>query len=173
MLRKIFIQSLAICGLASTAMANDFYFGVSAVDAEYDEPGLSVDNTGHAFTLGMNLNMIESVNTSLELSYSDLLDTSAGGVNVEAETIDISILASFGSGNIKPFGRLGFSDGEVTGSLSGASASADDTTEIWGLGADLIISDSSFIRLEMTDAEYEDVVEAEVETFRLGVFTRF
>ena len=31
----------------------------------------------------------------------------------------------------------------------------DDTTEIWGLGADWIVSDTSFIRLEMTDADYE------------------
>ena len=49
-------------------------------------------------------------------------------------------------------------------------ASDDDTTEIWGLGADWNVSDTSFIRLEMTDAEYE---RTELETIRLGVFTRF
>jgi|TARA_A100001015_G_scaffold130728_1_gene145017 hypothetical protein len=173
MLRKILIQSLAIFGLTSAAMANDFYFGVSAVDTEYDEVGLSIDNNGHAVTFGMNLDMLSGVNTALEVSYGDLLDTSISGVAVSAETLDISILASFGSGNIRPFGRLGFSDGEVKASAGGASASADDTTEIWGLGADFIVSDTSFIRLEMTDAEYEDVVDAEVETIRLGVFTRF
>ena len=84
---------------------------------------------------------------------------------------DISILASFGSGSIRPFGRLGFSDG--VDSAGGVSASADDTTEFYGIGADFIVSDTSFIRLEMTDAEYEDAVDAEVETIRLGVFTRF
>ena len=49
-------------------------------------------------------------------------------------------------------------------------ASDDDTTEIWGLGADWNVSDTSFISLEMTDAEYE---RTELETIRLGVFTRF
>ena len=173
MLRKLLIQSLAILGLTNAAMANDFYFGVSAVDSEYDEPGGSLDNVGHAVTFGMNLDLVSGINTAVELSYGDLLDTSSGGISVSAETLDISILASFGSGSIRPFGRLGFSDGEVEGSAGGASASADDTTEFYGIGADFIVSDTSFIRLEMTDAEYEDTVDAEVETIRLGVFTRF
>ena len=173
MFRKILLQILMIFGLTSTAMANDFYFGVSAVDTEYDDDTLSIDNTGHAVTFGMDLDILSGVNTALELSYSDLLDTSVSGVNLSAETLDISILASCGSGSIRPFGRLGFSDGEVEGSAGGVSASADDTTEFYGIGADFIVSDTSFIRLEMTDAEYEDAVDAEVETIRLGVFTRF
>ena len=173
MFRKILLQILMIFGLTSTAMANDFYFGVSAVDTEYDDDTLSIDNTGHAVTFGMNLDILSGVNTALELSYSDLLDTSVSGVNLSAETLDFSIVASFGSGSIKPFGRLGFSDGEVEASALGVSASADDTTEIYGLGVDFNVSDTAFIRLEMTDAEYEDEGEGEVETIRLGVFTRF
>ena len=173
MLRKLLIQSLAIFGLTSTAMAKDFYFGISAADTEYEAGALDIDNNGHAVTFGMNLDMLSGVNTAVELSYSDLIDTNIAGVGISAETLDISILASFGSGTIRPFGRLGFSDGDVEASAAGVSASADDTTEIWGLGADFIVSDTSFIRLEMTDAEYEDAVDAEVETIRLGVFTRF
>lgn len=173
MLRKILVQSLVIFGFTSTAMASDFYFGVSAVDADYDEPGLSIDNNGHAMTVGMKLKMLEGVDTALELSYGDLLDTNISGVGVSAETLDVSLVASLGSGAVRPFGRFGFSDGEVKASAGGASASADDTTDFWGLGADFIVNDNSFIRLEMTEAEYQDAVDAEVETIRLGVFTRF
>ena len=173
MVRKILIQSMAICGLASTAMANDFYFGVSATDTEMDYGTVGIDNNGHAITFGMNLDMLSGVNTAVELSIADIVDSNVAGLSVEAETLDISVLASFGSGTIRPFGRLGFSDGEVEVALAGDKVSGDDTTEIWGLGADFIVSDTAFIRLEMTDAEYEDDTEVEVETIRLGVFTRF
>ena len=173
MLRKILIQTLTIFGLTSTAMANDFYFGVSATDTEMDYGAIGIDNNGHAITLGMNLDMLSGVNTAVELSITDIVDSSLLGLSVEAETLDISVLASFGSGAIRPFGRLGFSDGDIEVAMGTDNVSGDDTTEIWGLGADYIVSDKAFIRLEMTDAEYDDDVEVEVETIRLGVFARF
>ena len=170
MLRKLLIQSFTIFGLTSTAMANDFYFGVSATDTEYKNVIIDTDDRGHAVTFGMNLDILSGVNTALELSYADLINRGFFGIGMSAETLDISVLASFGSGKIRPFGRLGISDGEVKERVGVFTASDDDTTEIWGLGADWIVSDTSFIRLEMTDADYG---LADLEAIRLGVFTRF
>lgn len=170
MLRKLLIQSFTILGLTSTAIANDFYFGVSATDTKYKNVLIDTDDRGHAVTFGVNLDILSGINTALELSYGDLIDLGFFGIGMSAETVDVSILASFGSGKIRPFGRLGISDGEVREKVGFFIASDDDTTEIWGLGADWIVSDTSFIRVEMTDAEYE---RTELETIRLGVFTRF
>ena len=118
----------------------------------------------------MNLDIVSAVNTAVELSYGDLMDRSFFGIGMSVETLDISILASFDSGKIRPFGRLGISDGDVKTEVGIMTTENDDTTEIWGLGADWIVSDTSFIRLEMTDADYG---LADLETIRLGVFTRF
>ena len=118
----------------------------------------------------MNLDIVSAVNTAVELSYGYLMDRSFFGIGMSVETLDISILASFDSGKIRPFGRLGISDGDVKTEVGIMTTENDDTTEIWGLGADWIVSDTSFIRLEMTDADYG---LADLETIRLGVFTRF
>ena len=112
-LRKLLIQSFAILGLTSSAVVNDFYFGFSATDTKYKNVLIDTDDRDHAVTFGMSLDILSGVKTALELSYGDLIHLSFFGIGMSAETLDISILASFGSGKIRPFGRLGISDGEV------------------------------------------------------------
>ena len=76
MLRKLLIQSFTILGLTSTAMANDFYFGVSATETEDKNILLDLINSGYAVTFGMKLDTLSGVNTAEELSYGDLIDRS-------------------------------------------------------------------------------------------------
>ena len=60
MLRKLLIQSFTIFGLTSTAMANDFYFGVSATDTEYKNVIIDTDDQ---LKLIKNICEIEKIDT--------------------------------------------------------------------------------------------------------------
>ena len=74
MLSKVVTSFVVALGLAVPAAASDYYVGISDVDTELSGQ-MSLDDGGYALTIGKKLDLFEAVDTAVELSYVDSVDS--------------------------------------------------------------------------------------------------
>jgi hypothetical protein len=175
MLSKVVTSFVVALGLAVPAAASDYYVGISDVDTELSGQ-MSLDDGGYALTIGKKLDLFEAVDTAVELSYVDSVDSTIEdedySTGFTVESLDLSLVASRAYGSFRPFVRVGISqlDTETSGEIDDVATKEDETLDYYGFGVDYAATDRVFLRAEMTEGETDGVT---IELFNIGVFTRF
>jgi hypothetical protein len=150
-----FVSLAVVSALAlGVAQADDHtsYFAVGYKDMEVGD----LDVTGTQLTLGTQV----AENTLLELNLVTFSDIDV----IEITSTDISLLYYPLNNGI--FGRVGYSDGEITV----LDVDEDEGTTVWGVGYDIPVGESGAVRIEYTSAEYDDL---DVDGFTISTGVRF
>ena len=150
------LLNLAIAAVLSlgVAQADDHtsYFAVGYKNMEIGD----LDVTGTQLTLGTQV----AENTLIELNLVTFADVDV----IEITSTDVSLLYYPMNNGI--FGRLGYSDGEITV----LNIDEDEGATIWGVGYDIPVGESAAVRIEYTSAEYDDL---DVDGFTISTGVRF
>ena len=151
--------------------ANTQYFGVDYLFGYYDEAGFS---TAEPNALRFKIGHYFTDNVAVEAQYAmGVADDTVSGVTVEIDHA-ISILARGElpiSDNANFYGVVGYTDGELTGSVPGFSVSVSDSGLSYGVGFDFGIAKGTFINIDYMS--YLDESDYDFTAFSIGIKKNF
>ncbi len=163
-----------------------YYIGVSSLEANVESASLDIEDSSPAITVGYKYAPGETLQFSVEATYMKVYDESetTGSSTIESESDAFAIsflLAASGVSNVKPYVRAGVIYGEIENNLYGTVTEEDDTTAILGVGLDFDLAAlglgfdtrGSFVRVDYSEAEFEDTDTYDAELISVGLFYPF
>lgn len=160
---------------ATLASAEDIYIGASAVRATYSEDGVDdVNPTIAAVRLGRQTSQNLAFEARLGVGV-DKDTVNVAGIPVEVEIDNFFGVYARGILPVSPmfslYGLLGYTQGKVSASAFGLSASQTDGDISYGVGADISASKNTAITLEW--ARLFEGTGYDVSGLSVGVKYRF
>jgi outer membrane immunogenic protein len=157
---------LSLGAMPALAQTSNVYVGGGYTHFEGDDAAVG----GLTGRLGVGFGQHFAVEGEVSLG---VVDDNIGAVNVELD----NAFGLFGvakapiSPQFDVFGRVGWAQAEVSGSLGGVSASADDNGLAYGVGANFWLTGKDGIRGDYTRYDFDG--DGELDTFAISYVRKF
>ena len=164
---KTLVVCSALCSIASSAYAEQLYFGIAAGSLNASQSGISITSTDAIGLIGYDVNDMFAIEAEASISMID--DTYSG---VDLGLTHTGIFAKFTiptSGSIRPYARIGNITAKITASVSGISISSSASDMAYGAGFEIPMT-SSNLRFDYTAA---DINGTDVSAISVGSVFRF